>query len=126
MEKIKRNKIFALFFVMLFLISCENSDETSPESNGIIFDDKDFNTDDWSQETHSKLDNPNFSEVFPDNEVKRIDIIINSDRWGLMLNNMEELHGAPGTGGPGGPGKPGGPGGLDTSEDPMWVPGDII
>ena len=129
MKTIKRNKILTLFFGMFCLISCENSDETSPESNGIIFNDKDFTVDDWSQESHGKLTTPNFSEVFPNDEVKRIDIIINSDRWDLMLSDMKSLHGEPGQGGgPPGGGPPGGgpPGGLDDSEDPMWVPGDII
>jgi hypothetical protein len=46
-----------------------------------------------------------------------------------MLSDMKSLHGEPGQGGgPPGGGPPGGgpPGGLDDSEDPMWVPGDII
>jgi len=115
---------FLLFIFMMFLLSCENSDETSPESNEIIFNDKDFTVDDWSQETHGKLTTPNFSEVFPNDEVKRIDIIINSDRWDLMLSDMKSLHGEPGQGG--GPPKGGPPGGLDDTENPMWVPGDII
>ncbi|MBT7194729.1 MAG: spore coat protein, partial [Candidatus Marinimicrobia bacterium] len=82
----KTNFLF-LFILMTFLLSCENLDETSAESDKIIFNDKDFTADDWSQETHGKLTTPNFSEVFPNDEVKRVDIIINSDRWDLMLKD---------------------------------------
>ena len=79
------------------LISCEeqSSDGDSNESdstNDLIFNDTDFTPDDWTLETHARLDSPNFLEVFDDSQVKRIDINVDKDRWNLMLNNMIELH----------------------------------
>ena len=121
-----RHLVLSLTFL---LISCEEqaSDGDSNESdstNDLIFNDTDFTPDDWTLETHARLDSPNFLEVFDDSQVKRIDINVDKNRWNLMLNNMIELHGQPGSSTGGRPG--GGPPGLDNNENPMWVPADII
>jgi len=123
--RLLRKQPQAVIFLLL-LTSCEDAENISDElitgNKGIVFNDKDFTTDDFSQETHGKLIAPNFSEVFPNDEVKRINIIINSDRWDLMMNNMTSLYGEPDQGGrPGGP-----PGGLDDDENPIMVPADIF
>ena len=124
---------YLLLFLAFLLISCEEqaSDVDSNEAdstNELIFNDTDFTADDWTLETHGRLDSPNFLEIFNDKQVKRIDIHFDKSRWNLMLNNMIELHGQSGsnTGGRPGGGPPGGgPGGLDSNENPMWVPADI-
>ena len=48
--------------------------------------DGDFEALDWSAETHSKDVDTNFDEVFEDNTVKRIDIVITANRWQNMDN----------------------------------------
>ena len=88
-------------------------------------DDSDFVATDWTTETHSKDADPNFDEVFEDNAVKRLDIVITETRWQSMLYDMTNLYGDFGSvsGGPGG----GGP--VDTvldEEDPIFVPGEVF
>ena len=56
-------------FSSFLLISCEEqaSDGDSNEldsTNDLIFNDTDFTPDDWTLETHARLDSPNFLEVF--------------------------------------------------------------
>ncbi|MGB5463153.1 MAG: CotH kinase family protein, partial [Aureibaculum sp.] len=82
-------------------------------------DDTDFEATDWTTETHSKDGDPNFDEVFEDNAVKRIDIVITEARWQSMLDDMTETYGAFGSGGPGG-------GLIDTDEDPIFVPSEVF
>ena len=118
-------------------------------------DDLSDNTDDevarpegWSDETHSKSADPNYAVVFPEDEVNSMTITIAPDDWQAMLDDMTATYGEPGSGGgvPGAPGqadpgarpvRPGGgqagdpPGGFVqgagdfTTENPMWVTGDI-
>jgi spore coat protein H len=84
-------------------------------------DDTDFQTTDWTDETHSKSADPNFAEVFDDAQVKRFDIVITSERWQSMLDDMTELYGTFG----GGFGPP--PGGeLIETEDPIFVPAEVF
>lgn len=86
--------------------------------------DDDFEALDWSAETHSKDVDPNFGEVFEDNTVKRIDIVITASRWQNMLDDMTATYGIFGAG----PGAGGGPGGglVDSDEDPIFVPAEVF
>ena len=127
-----------LVISMLILNGCGNTDETAltnTDSNSSsyveAYSDNDFNTTDWTDETHSKKVDPNYDEVFVDTEVKRLDFVVTADRWQSMLDNMSDLYGEFGaaTSVPVGPPT----GGLDTStttlvdtdEDPIFVPADI-
>ncbi len=87
-------------------------DDPSP-----IVDDVDFETPDWTTATHSNDAEPNFGEVFADNTVKRVDIVISEDRWAAMLDDMTALYGAFGSGGRAG---------LASSDiDPAFVPAEL-
>ncbi len=87
----------------------------------IVLDDTDFEPTDWTTETHSKNADPDFNEVFDNTQVKRLDIVITSERWQTMLDDMTEKYGAFGvhTG-------PGQGGGLTETEDPIFVPAEIF
>ncbi len=61
------------------------------------YDDTDFVPTDWTEDTHSKSADPDFSEVFDDTQVKRFDIVVTSERWQSMLANMTALYGFFGT-----------------------------
>ena len=100
---------------LFLLISCGNDPEVQPDD--IIIDDADFVASDWTEETHGKSAYPNFEQVFNDNEVKRIDLVIRTDRWDSMLSNLEDLYGTFGSGGQGG--------GEFADENPIFVPADI-
>ncbi len=133
MKTIKKSINF-LFVTLIFsasmitLNSCndDNDDLTSiiaeeEEEAENEFDDTDFEATDWTAETHSKGADPNFDEIFEDNAVKRLDIVITEDRWQSMLDDMTSLYGNFGVGG-GGPG-----GGLtETDEDPIFVPAEVF
>ncbi len=81
--------------------------------------DSDFETPDWTPETHGKGAEPNFDEIFEDNAVKRIDIVITEARWQSMLDDMTETYGDFGVAG--------GPGGvIDTDENPIFVPAEVF
>lgn len=112
MKRIKFS--FFIFFGMLIL----NSSCKKEEDYELVFDDADFETTDWTDATHSKSADPDFSEVFDDNAVKRLDFVISEERWEAMLDDMENTYGSFGSGGGGG-------GLLETDENPIFVPGDV-
>ena len=120
MKKIKNN-LSLLFVASIFSVSiiaingCSNDTVTEEE----VVDDSDFIATDWTTETHSKDADPNFDEVFSDNEVKRIDIVITEERWQSMLDDMTATYGTFGVGG-------GGPGLVETDENPIFVPGEVF
>ena len=135
MKKIKLNINF-LFVALIFSASiltfnsCSDDDSTTDseeeeevieEEEEVVVDDTDFEVTDWTEATHSKAVDPNFDEVFEDEAVKRIDIVITEDRWQSMLTDMTDLYGTFGTGS-------GGPGGglVDTDEDPIFVPAEVF
>ena len=146
MKKIALLLVLAIHFT--FIISCSDDDvaeitdgnsETTEEIDGIddevyveAYADTDFETTDWTDETHSKSADPNYDEVFEDEAVKRIDIVVTEDRWQSMLDDMTDLYGEFGGsgGGPGASGPPnGGPGGggfTEVDEDPIFVPAEVL
>ena len=137
MKKIKKSINFllvALIFSASILTfnSCSDDDSTTDNEEEEIIeeevvDDADFEATDWTEATHSKSADPNFDEIFEDNAVKRIDIVITEARWESMLTDMTSLYGAfgAGSGGPGGTGGPGG--GLEeVDEDPIFVPAEVF
>ncbi len=132
MKTIKKSINFflvALIFSASILTfnSCSNDDDSTEviaeeeEEEEEVIDDVDFEATGWTDATHSKSADPNFNEVFEDNAVKRLDIVITEARWQSMLDDMTETYGTFGSGG-GGPG-----GGLtETDEDPIFVPAEVF
>jgi spore coat protein CotH len=106
-----------LFTIFVLSFSACNKDDDIVADNTVVFDDTDFEPTDWTSDTHSNDASPNFDEVFEDNAVKRIDIIITEDRWQSMLDNMTETYGIFGTGGA--PKE-------EIDEDPIFVPAEIF
>ncbi|WP_299385481.1 CotH kinase family protein [uncultured Lacinutrix sp.] len=135
MKRLKRNLnlfIVAVTFgaTILTFNACANdediADVVAEEEAAEEADDSDFVATDWTTETHSKDADPNFDEVFEDNAVKRLDIVITETRWQSMLDDMTNLYGDFGSvsGGPGGGGGP-----VETvldEEDPIFVPGEVF
>ena len=56
-------------------------------------------SDETSTPSHSKSAAPDYSLVFPDNKVNRIDIQIDTTQWNSMLTDLEEKLGGPADGG---------------------------
>ena len=112
---IRNSKYLYLLFFIFTMASCmdevEDIIEEDDDEEQVIFDDTDFEATDWTEATHSKDADPNFDEVFEDQAVKRLDIVITEDRWQTMLDDMTDLYGTFGSrGGAGGGGPGGGPG----------------
>ena len=100
----------------LFFSSCNKNEDIIVDD--VIFDDTDFVASDWTTETHSKGADANFDEVFEDNAVKRIDIVVSDTRWQIMLDDMTNTYGSFGGGGMRGL--------LEPDEDPVFVPAEIF
>jgi spore coat protein H len=98
--------------------SCKEKDAMEDVTVDVTYD-TDFETPDWTTETHSNDAEPNFAVVFADNEVKRIDLVITADRWQAMLDDMTELYGSFGV-------NTGGPDGGFSDENPIFVPAEIL
>lgn len=145
MSKIKFILKTVLIVYSLFTIGSCSEDEL----NTSVVDNPNFETPDWTTDTHSKDVAPNFGEVFQDNTVKRIDIVISKENWAKMLEDMTQNYGTfganPGPGGSGGPnpgsggpdpgsggpnpgsgGPGGGPGGSSNTTDPIFVPAEVF
>jgi spore coat protein CotH len=60
-------------------------------------DDEIVRPDGWSKETHDKSADPHYDVVFPQDEVNRIDIVIEPENWQAMMDDMTSLYGAAST-----------------------------
>ena len=78
-------------------MAINNEDETTETSETSeyteLYSDSVFEATDWTEYTHSKKADPNYDEVFEDTKVKRFDIVVTSERWQSMLDNMTEMYG---------------------------------
>ena len=63
---------------------------------------------DWTDATHGPNASPNYNIVFNQNEVQRLDIVIEPDYWEVMQSDLDALMAASGTG--------------FTDESPIYVP----
>lgn len=118
------------FMVLIFSLSIfgfnscstdEVADIEDEEEEVVVVeeDDSDFEATDWTAETHSKDSEPNFTEIFPDDAVNRLDLVITETRWQSMLDDMKGLYGTFGQrSGPGG--------GSFSDEDPIFVPAEVF
>lgn len=94
-----------------------DDEEISEENTDVVIDDTDFVATDWSIETHGNEADPNFDQIFPDDKVQRLDIVISENNWDVMLDDMTDLYGTFGSGG----------GGNNFSDiNPVFVPASIF
>lgn len=82
--------------------------------------------DDWTTASHSSSAVANYSAVFNQTKVNRIDLVLSSDEYQTMQDNLTDILGASGGtgGGPGG-GGPGGGGTTFSEETPVYVAADF-
>lgn len=112
----KLSLILFLAIQILFVASCSNTDDNEET----IVDDTNFIATDWTEATHSKKADANFEEVFEDNAVKRLDIVITKARWKSMLDDMTSTYGTFGTNSGGGQSL------VSSDEDPLMVPAEVF
>lgn len=110
-------------------IDVDATDTTQTSGDDDVILDTDFETTDWTDESHSNSADPNFDEVFDDTQIKRLDFVVTPERWQSMLDDMTATYGEFGgsTAGPGG-GRPQGGNStlLDNDEDPVFVPAEVF
>lgn len=124
MNRIKVVSVLTTFaLASIMCLSCD--EKTAPvdpiEETAVTeetYTDTNFVATDWTSETHSKQGNANFSLVFDDTKVQRLDFIVSKNRWQNMLNDMTAKYGAFGA-------SSGRPGGLTSTENPIFVPADV-
>ncbi|MFT5885443.1 MAG: spore coat protein H [Arcticibacterium sp.] len=97
-------------------------DPVIDEAVEVVFDDTTFEISDWTEQTHSKSGINDYTTIFNEEAVQRIDIVITEVRWSSLMADMTSKYGA--FGGTGG--GLGGPGGLSANENPIFVPGEVF
>ncbi|WP_203458793.1 CotH kinase family protein [Lacinutrix sp. WUR7] len=121
MKKLKRSIHFLLVSLtcssfLLTFQACSTDDDI--EATTEEFDDSNFETIDWTTTTHSSEVDPNMDEVFDNNTVKKLEIVITESRWQSMLDNMTETYGAFGVGV--------NSESADTEEGSIFVPSEVF
>ena len=99
--------------ISLIILSCDDK-----KSNNLDID-PNFDTPDWTEDSHSNNGQRNYDRVFPQDNVNRIDIIISENNWQKMIDDMMEKYGPFGSGM--GPPKSG----ENSRENPIWVPSEF-
>ncbi len=112
-----RTVFYIITIFLIALISCRDEGPDSENQTGVL---ELEDIPDWSQATHSNDVDPNYTNVFRQNEVLRIDIKIDPDNWMTMLDDLQSNLSSTGNGGPGG-----GPAGF-SDFDPVWVTSSVF
>lgn len=90
----KMNFIVFVFTAVLLAFSCHEE---------VVIDDGEITSgeglEDWTTLTHSNNADPDYSMVFPQDRVNRIDIVFAADEWETMLQDMTDNLGEFGSGG---------------------------
>ena len=118
--KLKRLTHLVLILTVLgYSCACQKNDD-------IDITNTDIETPDWTDISHSKSAETDYSIVFPQDSVLRFDIVIDPEYWQKLEDDLADNIGSdffmPGPGGPGGGGPGGGIGGADLDFDPIWIP----
>lgn len=92
--------------LILLLLSCTNADESEISIS--------IDTPDWTETTHGKSADPDYTTVFPQDTVQRLDITIDSDDWDAIQTDLATM---PRT-------RPGET--IDGTFDPIWVSCDLF
>jgi len=123
--KINFSKVVSILLLFTYFFSSCSDDNTITETatevnettSEVEITDLDFDPTDWTTETHSKDVDPNFTEVFDNTTVKRLDFVISNNNWKAMLADMTNLYGTFGSGNSS----------TDFSdEDPIFVPASVF
>ena len=129
-KTLRRNILVITLGSLLLLTACGGSDSLideevvediiaeTPTDTSTEITDTDFVATDWTEETHSKNVDPNFEEVFDDNQVKRLDFVVTEERWQSMLDDMTATYGEFGQ-------LSNNNGLIDSDENPIFVPADV-
>ncbi|MFN8355181.1 MAG: CotH kinase family protein [Spirosomataceae bacterium] len=100
---------FIILILICVSVACRDKTEVAPSSDNAT-------TPDWTDATHGNKTDPNYSVVFPQNQVNSIEIRMTTADWTAIREDMKLLKGADfGAGGMGG-------GNVNTTTEPRYVP----
>ncbi len=88
----KNYNLFLFAFFLIIFSACRDEDitfETEVESEAEAVDMADYT--DWTEATHGADTEPDYSTVFNQSEVMRIDIEISSSNWSKMQSNLSSI-----------------------------------
>lgn len=133
--------LLMMLSVPMLMMACgshSGTSDTGTDDSSVSDSDDTERPDGWTDDTHGKNATPNYSVVFNEDVVGRIDLIISSENWKAMMadENIVSAYGAfgsqssetvmppviGGVGMPPGGGAPPGGGGSEMTENPIWVP----
>lgn len=77
-------KILSLF-AFLIILGCESAKEDDTIEEIVI------ETPDWTEATHSNLADPDYTTVFPQDAVQRLDIVITSTEWAKVQSDLASM-----------------------------------
>ncbi len=106
--KNRTNKSLFIFIAIVVIVSGCKKVALINGGNGL---------EDWTPSTHGYGATPNYNVVFNQDEVHRLDIVIEPEYWDAMQEDIASIYSTSS-----GPGGPGGPGGGGTDETPIYVP----
>ncbi len=112
------NKLLSFMIITLLIAGCEETTTNIMESQPIV--DTDIEIPDWTGATHSKSADLNYDLVFPQDQVNRIDLVIDNDNWQVMLEDMTQNYGSFGSSG----GRP--PEAGESGDNPIYVPCSVF
>ncbi|HMA65553.1 MAG: CotH kinase family protein [Fibrobacterota bacterium] len=116
--------LMATALVMLFTVSCDLFEPENQENELDVPDTtiskSSERPDGWEYDSHDKDASADYSTLFPDNKVNRIDITITDSLWKVLMDDMASMSGSFGAGGTMG-GIPGNTGIKDTTS--IGLPG---
>lgn len=132
----RRNKMKNKFQVLVIIVGCSLLFSSCYKETFVV---SGTGLADWTATTHSSSATPDYATVFNQNQVNRVDIVIDARYWTIMENNLNNIYGGsstssgntggrPGGGGPGGGqgGNTGGTtiggGGNFSEQTPTYVP----
>lgn len=119
-----RNKKFTTLVLVaiqiVFMSSCSDDKSVDEQVEEVVVaENVNFEIPDWTSDTHSKKADPNYAEVFDDNSVKRLDIVITKTRWKSMLADMTATYGTFGS-------RSNSNNLISSDEDPLMVPAEVF
>ena len=105
-------KKYVTIFILLSLLfaGCRSDDLLSDDP-----DDVSVETPDWTEKTHSNNTSPDYSIVFNQDEVLRMDLVIEENNWNTMQDDLESNIGSSHQ-----------PGRNNDTYEPVWVPCSVF
>ncbi len=109
----KKGILLTILSFLILGINCDSPTGSSSDPDIDLGDSSELSIPDWTTETHSNDVDPNYTVVFEENTVKRLDITISETNWSAMQTDLDiNLTNS-------------GFGDADVNFDPIWVPATI-